>query len=369
MDGVIDRRIEYAGTLPAVWYLDPEVLAQEKLQVFSRTWQLVARVDQVRNPGDSVACMVADEPLVVVRDFDSRVRAFSGVCRHRAGPLACGGASRKAIQCGYHGWTYGLDGKLLGTPEFSGVRQFDKDRVALPEFRVETWGPFVFVNLDPEATPLGETLRDLPDGIEPDRLALFRWAHRKDWTIRCNWKVYVDNYLEGYHIPIVHPGLFKDLDYAAYRTETFRLASVQHAPIRKSPGARFRTEGSLSADARYLWIFPNLMINFYPDNFSTNLILPDGPDRTLTVFEWYFDGSDSPQVREKIGSTVALSDEIQHEDIAICESVQTGLRSRTYSQGRYSVERENGVHHFHRLLAGSMSRRGGDSPARPHGSP
>jgi len=179
-----------------------------------------------------------------------------------------------------------------------------------------------------------------------------RSAARKDWTVECNWKVYVDNYLEGYHIPIVHPSLFRELDYARYATETRRLHSIQHAPVRASAPGKLRSgEGE---EAEYYWIFPNLMLNVYPDNFSTNVILPLGPERTVTIFEWFFRDPDDPAVRRIVEDTVAFSDEIQLEDVAICEAVQRGLRSRTYDRGRYSVRRENGVHHFHRLYAAAM---------------
>src|SRR5262249_33717507 len=147
-----------------------------------------------------------------------------------------------------------------------------------------TWLSLVFAHLDPAAPPLRETLDDLAPRLEKRRLESARLAFRRDWTLDCNWKVYVDNYLEGYHIPIVHPGLMKELDYGAYRTETSRNTSLQISPIKKTAAARLR--GSEDGDeAEYWWIWPNLMLNVYPDNFSTNLILPLGPGRTLTVFE------------------------------------------------------------------------------------
>jgi choline monooxygenase len=353
MDFSVDERLEKAATLPARAYLDPAVVEMERSRVFGATWQLMGREDQVEKPGDFFTSRVADEELLVVRGEDGTLRALSNVCRHRAGPVASGAGSCRVLKCGYHGWSYGLDGRLLGTPEFEGVENFRKEDVQLPAFAVDTWIGLVFAHLDPGAPRLRTTLDDLAARLETKRLGEMRLAFRRDWTLVCNWKVYVDNYLEGYHIPVVHPGLMKELDYAAYRTETFRNHSLQISPIRSAPGGRLRTAAD-SDEAEYWWIWPNLMLNVYPDHFSTNLILSLGPDRTLTVFEWFFRDAERADVQQKVRQTVSFSDEIQREDIGICEAVQRGLRSKTYVRGRYSVKREMGVHHFHRLWAASM---------------
>ena len=349
----MESDVSLAGTIPAGWYRDPAVLAREHDRVFARTWQLVGHADQVRLPGDYFTCTVADEPLVVCRAEDGVVRAFSAVCRHRAGPVAQGVGHRRSLQCAYHGWTYALDGRLLTTPEFDGVQRFDKAEVCLPRFRTETWGPFVFVNLDPAAPPLAEVLGSLPEEtrrLPLDHMSLFK---RVDYEVACNWKVYVDNYLEGYHIPIVHPGLFRELDYRAYRVETAAFHSRQHAPLRREGGllAGAGDEGQ----ALYYWVFPNLMLNFYPGNLQTNLVVPLGPERTRTRFEWYVTEPLDAAGEAALARSVALSEQVQREDAAICEAVQEGLRSATYRHGRYSVLRENGVHHFHGLLCRFLS--------------
>ena len=348
-----DSDISRAATIPAGWYHDPAVLGRERDRVFARTWQLVGHADQVRLPGDFLTCTVADEPLVVCRGEDGVVRAFSAVCRHRGGPVAQGVGHRKSLQCAYHGWTYSLDGQLTTTPEFEGVQRFDKSAVCLPRFRAEAWGPFLFVNLDPAAPPLAEVLGSLPE--ETRRLPLEHMSlyKRVDYEVACNWKVYVDNFLEGYHIPMVHPALFRELDYAAYRVETSRFHSKQHAPIRpRAEESLYRRnlEPHEPSEALYYWVFPNVMFNLYPDNLQTNVILPLSAERTLTRFEWFVLDPESPGVAEEFARSFAFSDQTQKEDIAICEAVQRNLRSRTYEHGRYSVLRENGVHHFHGLL-------------------
>jgi choline monooxygenase len=347
-----DERLASAATLPSWCYTRPDVLELERERVFGRTWQLVGREDQAPRPGQFFTAEVAGEPLLIVRGADGRLRALSNVCRHRAGPVAAGEGSCQAFRCGYHGWSYGLDGRLVSTPEFDAVENFRKEDHGLPEFTLETWLGLLFVNLDPPPGSPGfkNDLEDLPVRLGARRLEAMRPAARKDWTVECNWKVYVDNYLEGYHIPVVHPSLMKELDYARYATETSRCYSLQHSPIRESgPGRLKRSESE--DEALYFWIYPNLMLNVYPDNFSTNLILPLGNERTLTVFEWFFPDPEKPETREAVRQTVEFSDEIQLQDIAICEAVQRGLRSRAYDRGRFSVRRENGVHHFHSLLS------------------
>jgi choline monooxygenase len=353
---VFDDRLPYARTLPAEWYNEPAILEAEKQRIFSRTWQLVGRTEQVASPGDYFTTLVADEPVIVVRGNDGRVRAFSSVCRHRAGPVATGQGTRKVFQCGYHGWTYGLDGCLRTTPEFEGVECFEREANNLPQFKVAAWDALLFINLDASGLPLVDVLEDLPSRFETRSLIGLKLAARKQWDINCNWKVYVDNYLEGYHIPMIHPSLSREISYADYRVETRHYYSIQHSPIKQVESPRLRREASAANnDAEYFWIFPNLMLNVYPDNYSTNLILPLGPERTRTIFEWYFRDPESESVQEIVRRTVEFSEEVQLEDIGICEAVQVGLRSRFYDRGRYSVKRENGVHHFHGLLAGFMN--------------
>lgn len=350
-DYQFDSRLAYARTIPSSYYFEQAVLDREKKNVFGRSWQLVGHADQVREPGQFFTTTIADEPLLIVRGSDAELRALSNVCRHRAGPVAKGAGKRPVLQCGYHGWTYGLDGCLLQTPEMSGIEGFDRGEFSLPRFRVAIWKELVFVNLDPAALPLPDFLGDLASRLAPRNYDGYRLAARKEWTLDCNWKVYVDNYLEGYHIPIVHPGLFREIDYPSYRTETQTNYSIQHAPLRRPERIRVNDSGE---DIDYFWIWPNLMLNVYPDNFSTNLIVPLGPTRTLTLFEWFFRDPDAPGVRQRIDETIGFSDEIQLEDIDICEAVQRGLRSSTYESGRYSPSRENGVHHFHGLYAAAM---------------
>jgi choline monooxygenase len=355
-----------ASTLASRFYTNPSIYDREVQRIFGRTWQLVARADELARVGDFVPAMVVDEPVVVTHGLDGQLRAFYNVCRHRAGQVALTRGNRKSLQCHYHGWTYGLDGALRACPEMEESEEFRKEDFGLQPVRVDRWGPFVFVCLDPEAPALAEVMgaigSEVADaGYDVDRMRL---VERREYVIACNWKVYVDNYLEGYHLPIAHPQLFKELDYDAYRVEEHRYYSKQHAPIRElKPGEelgrdrRYLRVPGQEENALYYWLFPNTMFNIYQDNMSSNVVLPLGPDRTLTVFEWFFAEPGTGPGWESMQQTIAFSDEIQQEDIVICEQVQRGLRSRSYDAGRFSAKRENGVYHFQNLVREFLGER------------
>lgn len=351
MDDLIQADLSRAYTLPSRFYTDSQVLSVEVRNIFRRTWQLVGAAAQVSRPGDYVTFEVAGEPLLVVRDNSSTLRGFFNVCRHRAGPPAEGCGSRKVFRCGYHGWTYSLEGRLLNAPEFEGVNDFSHDNFGLRPVAVEECFGLIFVNLSERPEDLRVSLADLPRQFSRFGFDRMRFFERRDYVMDCNWKTYIDNFLEGYHLPSVHPGLNRELDYGEYVTELFDRYSLQASPIRSPSsdvaGRRYAEAGGESAE--YYWVFPNWMLNCYPDNVSINIVLPLAPERTLARFEWYFPeallATDTPR------KTVTFSDEIQIEDARICETVQRNLQSSSYDRGRYSVRQEKGVHHFHRLYA------------------
>jgi choline monooxygenase len=352
-----EKDLARATTPPASWYFDPAALERERERVFARTWQLAGYAEDLARSGDFLTTDIAREPVLVACGADGRRRAFSNVCRHRAGPVACGKGNRAALRCGYHGWTYGLDGGLLAAPETDGMLDFDPAAVRLPELRVAAFGPLVFVSLDRAVPPLDAVLGEIPAETAALGLERLRFRRRHDYEVECNWKVYVENYLEGYHIPVVHPGLFREIDYGAYRVDTRRYHSRQHAPVRaRAQPSLYRRhlEEGRAPEALYYWLFPNLMLNVYPDNVQVNVVLPRGPERTVVRFEWLVPDPARPGLDEELDRSFAFSDEVQREDAAICAAVQQGLRSRLYDGGRLVARRENGVHHFHALLAAAL---------------
>jgi choline monooxygenase len=344
--------LEEAFTIPAPWYRDARVEALERCGVFRATWQVVGRIDQVTRNGQFFTADVAGEPIVVVRGDDGQLRAFYNVCRHHAAavvPAAQGCAQQ--FRCPYHGWTYGIDGALKGMVEFDGVCNFDRAANGLVPIRLDLWESFVFVNLDGRCMPLRDFLGAVPELVAPLELTKkLRYFDRRTYTLNCNWKVYVDNYLDGgYHVPHAHKGLSSVIEYTKYTIENFERACLQSSPLSADANTEAGVGATRQGRAFYLWLYPNFMINAYEGVMDTNLVLPLGVDKCAVVFDYYFgDVSDSALGRNR--ESIAVSEKVQDEDMAICDAVQRGLHSAAYLAGRLSVRREAGEHLFHRLL-------------------
>ncbi len=349
--------LEHASTIPASWYIDERVATLERESVFGGTWQVVARVDQLRQPGAFVTTELAGEPLVLVRGADDRLRAFYNVCRHHAAAVVTEVSGQASIlRCPYHGWSYGLDGALKGAPEFEGVCNFDRSQNGLVPVHVETWEQFVFVNLDPNALSLAEFLGRLIPRITPLNLDSVYFFERRTYRLNCNWKVFVDNYLDGgYHVPHLHKGLNSVLDYKQYTIENEDRYCLQSSPMVASDSDTATSATRQGARAWYFWQYPNFMINLYQGYMDTNLVLPDGVDHCLVIFDFYFDDV-SDAAAERNRQSIAVGERVNDEDVGICEAVQRGLHSRAYGAGRLSVRREAGEHLFHRLLSADLKR-------------
>jgi choline monooxygenase len=353
--------LEEAHTIPAPWYLDPAIDELERDRVFGGNWQAVGRTDQVANPGDFFTTELAGEPVLIVRDAQRQLRAFYNVCRHHAAAVAtapCGHA--QSFRCPYHGWNYSLDGSLKGMPEFAGVCNFRREDNGLVPIAVDVWENFVFVNLSPSPAPLASFLGDLIQRVEPLGLSALQYHSRKEYTLNCNWKVYVDNYLDGgYHVPHLHKGLNSVLDYAHYTIENGVHYCLQSSPMVLSEEHAQVSATRTGDRAWYFWLYPNFMINIYEGVMDTNLVLPLGPGKCRVIFDFFF--SDANPTREAYNTaSIATSDKVQEEDVAICEAVQKGLGSRAYGAGRLSVRREAGEHLFHRLLSRDLKAGGAE---------
>ena len=349
--------LEKASTIPAPWYRDVRVHELELAAVFAKSWQVAGRLDQVHENGAFFTTDIAGEPIIVVRGEDAQLRAFYNVCRHHAAavvPESHGRATQ--FRCPYHGWTYGIDGALKGMLEFDGVCDFDRAQNGLVPVCVDAWENFVFVNLDLQAAPLRKFLGSVLELVAPLQLTKkLQYFDRRVYTLNCNWKVYVDNYLDGgYHVPHAHKGLSSVIAYTQYTIENFERACLQSSPLSSGSNSAAGVAATRQGRAFYLWLYPNFMINAYEGVMDTNLVVPLAVDKCAVIFDYYFaDISHAADTHNR--QSIAVSEKVQDEDMAICDSVQRGLNSRAYVAGRLSVRREAGEHLFHRLLHAGLT--------------
>lgn len=337
-------------TPPAAFYTDPAGVPAEFERAFARSWQLVGHAGQLAADGDFFTVNVGAEPLLLVNDGGT-MRGFFNVCRHRAGPIAQGCGRQRVFACRYHGWTYDRSGQLLRAPEMDGVADFDPKGISLEPVRVHRWGELLFAALDPATPAFEQFFQGLVGRCAPLGLEKMGHVMSRTYPVNANWKVYVDNYLEGYHIPLVHPELNREIDYREYVTELGTRYVLQHAPIRAASAKRY-TAGSGDGQAYYIWAFPNLMLNAYQGQLQTNTVIPQGVDRCLVRFDWFApEPLPNPEGDPRWADLIRFSDEIQAEDAEICAAVQANMHSRAYRRGPYSVVRESGVHYFHSLIS------------------
>jgi len=349
--------IERAWTPPASWYVQPEFLAIERQRVFRRSWQAVGRLDQVKAPGEYFTGAVASDPYVVLRDHDGVLRAFHNVCRHHAAQVCEGEGVLKELVCPYHGWTYRLDGGLTRAPRLGKNELFTREGFSLKPAAVDTLGFFVFVCLGDGLLLLWGQIGGFAGRLDARETSQLRFAARRSYDMRCNWKVYVDNYLDGgYHVSVLHKALAGQLDLGTYVTELFERVSIQscRSPEEAPAEAGGDFAERIGDSALYAFIYPNLMLNRYGPILDTNWVLPMGHDRTRVIFDFYFRETEGPEASAFIERSIAASHRVQEEDVQISESVQTGLSSPAYDRGIYAPGVEMAAYHFHRLLAGDL---------------
>jgi choline monooxygenase len=355
----IDPDIRNAQTPPASFYTDPRTLDALKRRAFARAWQLVADADAVKAPGSVYPCAfldgAIDEPLLLTRDYDDRVHGMANVCTHRGMQVCEGAGVERVLRCRYHGRRFELSGKFHSMPEFEGVTNFPSPADDLPRVPVSRWARFYFASLDPVVS-LDEMLKPMTDRIGWLPVEQFQHDASRDreYVVRANWALYVDNYLEGFHIPYVHPGLARLLEPQGYRTELLPLGTVQIGLAREGEACLHPSEGperGQRVGGYYFWLFPTTMLNLYPWGVSINVVQATGPTSCVVHYQrWALD----PQaVRTGAGGDL---DAVEAEDQHIVARAQRGVASRLYRSGTYSPEHEVGVHRFHRLLAEAMAR-------------
>ena len=348
LDPIFDiQPIERAETLPSRCYTDPFFYELDNQVLFEQSWHFVGHVSQVNVPGEYILATIGKESIIIIRDQEGEIRAFYNVCRHRGGPLVLDSAGCvNMLQCKYHGWTYKIDGSLRGVPRFNRVELFDRSENGLKSPQIGQWEGLLFVNLSDEAGHLEKMLTGIREQIAPINLRDMKFERRVSYVVACNWKVYVDNYLEGYHLPYVHPELCNALELSAYTTELHASYSLQHSPITSDENVYTKGGGT----AYYYHVFPNFMLNILPGRLQTNVILPLSLDKTIIHFDYYYSEIGSKEALEHIERDISFSDKVQQEDVLICEFVQKGIQSRSYDKGRFSAECEQGVYHFQVLL-------------------
>jgi choline monooxygenase len=328
-------------TLPAAMYTDPAVYARERGAIFGRQWQLAGFRAHLREPGDYTHHAFAGWTIVVVVQDDGTLRAFHNVCRHRAGPLVTEAHGHcSSFVCRYHGWAYGLDGGLRSARDFGA--DLDVRSCGLVEVRVEEWRGFVFVNLDPGARPLTDDHGAFFAAASDEPFESFTYSHRLVHDVAANWKVYCDNYAEGYHVPLVHPELNRGIVAKEYRVEVEDHFCVHSAPSRSGAG-----DGST-----WLWRYPNLALNVYADGVNVERFVPVGPRHTQILYDYFFRDIDAHAANAE---TVRVGCLLLDEDRAICEIVQRNLETGVYDTGVLSPRHENGVAAFQQWVRESLT--------------
>ena len=358
IDDAILSTLEEGYTLPASWYTDGAIAELELERILSRSWQYAGPADLVAEPGSFLATRIAHAPVVLVRDEEGELRGFVNVCRHRAHLVASGNGKRKALQCPYHAWTYGLDGCLRSAPRSDREPAFDKSRFSLIPVKVERLGPMLFANLDTGAGPLTDVLGEVParlaeGGVDLDQLVLRR---RSGWNTQANWKTGLENYLECYHCPVAHPGLSKVVDVSAdaYRLEEHGMVASQYGNPR-DPDAFADTTVTR---AQYHLMFPATTFNVElgPMNLSVDASLPGSDPGTSLGFADFYAPAEVGD--EELGELMAFADQVGKEDEALVEGVREGLESGLVPQGRLITSSEHQIAWFQRLVFEALSSRG-----------
>jgi len=336
------KPLELAETYPAQWVTDSHFHTFDLDTLIRNSWQYAGHISQIKNKGDYFIVDIAARSIIVVRESEDSCKALYNICKHRGGPLVSQNGNTSRFKCMYHGWTYDLNGELRGVPEFDGVQDFKKCDFGLISLELQIWQGLIFIHMGNPDKSLAQLLEGIDKRIAPIELTHLNIATQTIDKIKCNWKIYVENYLEGYHLPQVHPGLSQLLDYKSYHTELFENYSLQYSLFKNTENIYSDSEG----EAYYYFIFPNTMLNILPGRLQVNRINPVNSNKCDVHFDYLYADPQSEEGKKFLEEDKEYSDGIQEEDIFICEQVQKNLESGIYKKGRFSVKRESGVHDF-----------------------
>ncbi len=342
--------IENQFTLPSKWYFENSYMEREKTEIFLKEWQLVGSRTQIRNPGEILLAEVANNPVIVICQKDNTLKAFYNVCQHRGGPLAYENCSVSKLQCKYHGWVYELNGDLKNARGFNEA-ELNVEDFGLQPIHVTEWMGQVFVNLSNSPQDLNQHIDEIKTLTSPIDFSDYVFKFRESYQIRCNWKVYMDNFLEGFHIPFVHPELNKVIDYKSYKTEIYERFSLQWCPLDSELSPYGKSANSEENKAFYFTIYPNIILNIAPGRLQTNIVEPKSSKTCVVHFDYHFDNPEEADIEQDAD----FSEMVQQEDILICENVQKGLESKGYDKGKFSPLNEQGVFHFQSLVKSSLN--------------
>ncbi len=351
-------------TLPARFYTDREIYELEKDAIFARNWWYAGHKSQLAEPGSYITAQIHDQSVFIGRSESGELKAFYNVCQHRGHELLTGAGRTNVIVCPYHAWAYDFDGNLRAARNSENMSGFDKCEFALKPVRVEEMCGLVFVNLDADAVSLRVQARGLEDEIRhyaPDVDDVV-FAQRDTYAVKSNWKVMIDNFLECYHCHTAHRDFVDLVDMDTYRSQVKGIYSSHLSDaVRSTESSAYAFEkGKVDFGYAGWYLWPNLTIWVYPGEPNTSVLqmIPDGPDGTIEYQDWFLPG---PTPSKQVAEAMAYQkDVLQPEDISLCESVQRGLKSRGYNQGRFVVDKEHSelsehaVHHFQSLVANAL---------------
>jgi choline monooxygenase len=334
-------------TLNASLYSDPDIYNLEKTLIFKENWLIFGHESMLATPGEYISLTIAGWPLFVIRTNDNEIKGYHNVCRHRAAPLLNEGIGKTpSLRCPYHGWIYNTDGQLRKAPDFGDSETDICERTSLFPVHTKTWNGLIFICLSQDPPDFDDSLGDLKKAASGVDLLNFKYHKSAQHNINCNWKTYVENYLEGYHISYIHPSLNEEVN-----TKTYKVIPMEKIALHESEPNEDKKHEALN-EGLWVWHWPYGAINTYKNGMNLELIIPTGPDTMILQYYYLFD-HDADE--DNIKQTIAMSKEVTNEDIDICERVQSNLNAGTYQDGELSSKHESGIIYFHELIKRSLN--------------